>query len=190
MQNIRELHRDAIKSIRSVVAKVRPADLDRPTPCAEWDVRALLGHMTGQDRGFAAAALADVSAEAFAPFEPSVEAHASGASAVVAAFAAADPRRSVLLPEFDGNRFPLETVIGFHLLDTVVHGWDVAASLGHRVDYADELLEAVRQVAELIPDGDFRTAPDAAFGPILATESTGWERTLALLGRDARWTSN
>jgi uncharacterized protein (TIGR03086 family) len=187
MQNIRDLHRRSIEAIRPVVTKVQPDDLDRPTPCAGWDLRALLAHMTGQDRGFAAAALADVPAEAFAPGDPAT--WEAGAAVVVAAFAAADPARPVLMPEFNGMRFPLDTVIGFHLLDTLVHGWDVAATIGVAVTYDDDLLAAVQRVAELVPGDEARTAPGAAFAPILSTvdQFAGFDRTLALLGRDPHW---
>lgn len=188
MQNILELHRRATDSVLSVVARVRDADLDRPTPCGDWDLRTLLAHMIGQDHGFAAAALADVTKEAFEPRDASVEAHAAGAAVVVAAFAAAEPEREVLLPEF-GARFPLRTVVGFHLVDTLVHGWDVAVSLGGGVWYDDDLVTAALEQAEAVPDGDMRTAPGAAFAPIRpeAGSAAGWARTLALLGRDPRW---
>jgi uncharacterized protein (TIGR03086 family) len=188
MQNIIELHRRATDAVLDVVARVKDADLDRPTPCAGWDLRTLLAHMIGQDHGFAVAALADVGKEAFEPLTASVDAHAKGAAVVVAAFAAASPEREVLLPEF-GARFPLRTVVGFHLLDTLVHGWDVAVSLGGGVWFDDDLVAAVLAQAEAIPGGDMRTAPGAAFAPILpaAQEAAGWARTLALLGRDPRW---
>jgi uncharacterized protein (TIGR03086 family) len=188
MQNILELHRRATDSVLSVAARVRETDLDRPTPCAGWDLRTLLAHMIGQDHGFAAAALADVSKEAFEPREASVEAHAAGAAVVVAAFAAADPGRDVLMPEF-GARLPLRTVVGFHLVDTLVHGWDVAVSLGGGVWYDDDLVAAALEQAEAVPGGDMRTAAGAAFGPVRseAGSAAGWARTLALLGRDPRW---
>ncbi len=191
MQNIIELHRRATDAVLAIVAGVRDSDLDRPTPCAGWDLRTLLAHMVGQDHGFAAAALADVSAEAFAPREPSVEAHRAGAAVVVAAFSAAAPDRNVLMPEFGDRRFPLHMVVGFHLLDTLVHGWDVAVSLGDDVRYDDDLLAAVLEQAEAVPDGDVRTLPGSAFAPVLAgaDEERGWARTLALLGRDPHWVS-
>jgi uncharacterized protein (TIGR03086 family) len=190
MQNIRDLHSRSFDAIRPIIARIQPADLDRPTPCAGWDLRALLAHMIGQDNGFAAAVLADVSVDAFAPREPSIAAHEAGAAVVVAAFASADPARPVLMPEFDGQRFPLHLVINFHLLDTLVHGWDVASSLGIEVDYDDDLLAAVQAIAEQVPDGPERTAPGAAFAPIppIVAESADWARTLALLGRDPHWT--
>lgn len=190
MQNISDLHSRSLDAIRPIVTRIQPADLDRPTPCAGWDLRTLLAHMTGQDRGFAAAALADVPEEAFAPNEATAEAWETGAAVVVAAFAAADPTRPVLLPEFAGRRFPLRVVMGFHLLDTLVHGWDIAATLGLDVTYDEDLRAAAHTQAKLIPTGDARTAPGAPFAPVLpsANETTDWPHTLALLGRDPRWT--
>lgn len=145
--------------------------------------------MIGQDHGFAAAVLADVPADAFAPREPSIGAYEAGVDVVAAAFAAADPARAVLMPEFGDRRFPLQAVLGFHLVDTLVHGWDVAASLGVTVGYDDDLVSAALAQAELIPDGDIRTVPGAPFASVLpaAAELVGWERTLALLGRDPEW---
>lgn len=94
------------------------------------------------------------------------------------------------LPEFAGRRFPLHVVMGFHLLDTLVHGWDVAATLGIDATYDDDLRAAAHTQARLVPAGDARTAPGAPFAPVLASadETTGWAHTLALLGRDPRWT--
>ncbi|CCH28554.1 TIGR03086 family metal-binding protein [Actinosynnema sp. NPDC047251] len=191
MQTILELHRRSLAAIQPIVAGVRPTDLHRPTPCAGWDLTALLAHMIGQDHGFAAAVLADVGEEAFAPREPSTSAHEAGLAVVAAAFAAADPDRRVLLAEFEGRRFPLRNVIGFHLIDTLVHGWDVAVAVGGKLDYDDDLVAAALEQAELVPDGPMRTAPGAAFAPVLpiAADSTGWNRTLALLGRDPDWTA-
>lgn len=141
--------------------------------------------MTGQDRGFAAAVLADVSVEAFAPRESTD--WEAGAAVVLAAFAAADPDRPVLLPEFAGRRFPLHVVIGFHLLDTLVHGWDVATSLGIDVAYDEDLCAAAHAQAELVPNDATRTAPGAPFAPVVPSAATGWGHTLALLGRDPQW---
>jgi hypothetical protein len=37
----------ALASTRTVLAQVKAGQLDAPTPCASWDVRALTGHFTG-----------------------------------------------------------------------------------------------------------------------------------------------
>ncbi|GAA1261449.1 TIGR03086 family metal-binding protein [Pseudonocardia aurantiaca] len=190
-------HRRATAAARIALARLRPVDLGLPTPCAGWDLRDLLEHMTGQDHGFAAAvragSTADVDAGAFAalPLGPDpARTSAAAADDLVAAFAeaAADPGRSVWLPEF-GRRFPLEQVAGFHLIDTLVHGWDVAVTLGIALDYDDDLVAAGLEQAERVPDGEFREQPGSPFARALADTggSDPWERTLALLGRDPTW---
>ena len=38
-------HRSALEATREVVAGITDDQWTRPTPCAEWDVRALLNHV-------------------------------------------------------------------------------------------------------------------------------------------------
>jgi uncharacterized protein (TIGR03086 family) len=202
VENIIELHQRSVAGLRPVLDRISPADLDRPTPCAGWDLRALLEHMTGQDHGFAAAVRAartggevDVSAFAPRPLGPSPAATvATGLDEVVAAFA--DGAESpVLLPEF-GARLPLPIVAGMHLVDTLVHGWDVAAALGVQAGYGAELdtevVAAALAMAEQVPDDTAREAPGAPFGHALTApaDADPWTRTLTLLGRDPAWTSD
>lgn len=201
------LHRRALNDAGVLVAQAAPADLERQTPCPGRDLGDLLAHLVGQNRGFAAAiATGDASASTFM-FERSasgvridpaaeVELLASewvlSATAVLAAVAAAQPQRQIRLIEVDaGHRFPLARVIGIHLVDTVVHSWDVAQSLD-RDDRPDlELLAAVSERARSVPSGDARTAPGAAFGPEHAVVEHGhpdtggdaWADALARLGR-------
>src|SRR5580704_4219647 len=46
-QDPRELHQRAMAQTEAIVAAVSPGQLTRPTPCAEYDVRALLSHIVG-----------------------------------------------------------------------------------------------------------------------------------------------
>jgi uncharacterized protein (TIGR03086 family) len=202
MENIVELHRRSVAGLRPVVDRVTPADLGRPTPCAGWDLRALLEHMAGQDRGFAAAVRAaragdDVGVSAFAPHPlgPSPAATvAGGLDEVVAAFAAGADG-PVLLPEF-GARLPVPVIVQMHLIDTLVHGWDVAATLGVQADYGSQLdaevVAAALTMSEQIPDDESREAPGAAFGHALPApaDADPWTRVLTLLGRDPAWTGD
>jgi uncharacterized protein (TIGR03086 family) len=198
MDNISVLHQKAVAGLHTVVARVTPADLARPTPCAGWDLRALLEHMTGQDRGFAAAVRAaangsEVGASAFAPHPlgPSPAADvAAGLNEVVVTFAEASGlERPVLLAEFDA-RLPFRIIIGMHMVDTLVHGWDVAATLGTQAAYGaaldPDVVAAALVMAEQIPDDEAREAPDAPFGHVVAApaDASAWTRTLSLLGRD------
>jgi uncharacterized protein (TIGR03086 family) len=199
MDNIVELHRRAVAGIRPVLDRIDPTDLGRPTPCTDWDLRALLEHMTGQDHGFAAAVRAahtgnEVDESEFAPrpLGPSPAGTlAAGLDEVVAAFAAGADG-PVLLPEF-GARLPAPIVTQMHLIDTLVHGWDVAATLGVQDGYVAQLdaeaVAAALAMCEQIPDDVSREAAGASFAPSLPapSDADAWGRVLTLLGRDPAW---
>jgi len=180
------LHRRALELASELVATVRPADLGRPTPCAGWDLAALLAHMTGQNHGFADALRGGTDVAAYAP----VPGLAAWPDSVADLLDAADHpgTDAVLLPEITTERrFPVPVVIGFQTLDTTVHTWDVATALGRVWRPDPPLVAAVLELAQLVPAGPARTAPGAAFGPVLdAGEQDPWLAALALVGRDGR----
>jgi uncharacterized protein (TIGR03086 family) len=192
--DLRALHRRALKLATVTVDRVTPADATRSTPCPPWDLHALLAHMIGQNHGFAAAVAGpeDAPPKAFAPRPPAADPAAEWAASaelLTHAFAGADLERPVLLPEISAEHpFPAWTVIGFHLLDTVVHGWDVATALEVEYEPDDELVDATLRVAQFVPTGPAREQPGAAFAPVLPTgaDAAPWPRTLALLGRAPR----
>jgi uncharacterized protein (TIGR03086 family) len=187
-------HRQATEAVQPVYRQIHRADLNRMTPCAGWDLHQLLRHMVGQDHGFAAAVRADVGVEAFGPRELGDDIAATLSSTLAAAhqaFADTDPETSILMPEFGMQRFPLVAVIGFHFIDTLVHGWDVAATIGFPLRYEPELEAAALAQARAVPDGSFRDEPGAAFArPLSRTDgSAPWRETLLWLGRDPEWTA-
>ena len=166
------------------------ADLARPTPCGDWTLAELLAHMTAQHDGFAAAAAghgADlVRWQTGAPAADPVPEYAAAAARVLAAFGA--PRvldREFALPEISPRlRFPAGQAIGFHFVDYVVHGWDVARALGVAYELEPGLLAAALDIARLVPDGESRCRPGAAFAPRVAVTGGGLlDQIVALLGR-------
>lgn len=197
----RPIHRVAVATSVDVVSFVMTDDLSRPTPCAGWDLADLLTHMTVQHRGFAAAARgagADLSiwrpetvADAVAA-DP-VAAYAAAAADVIDAFAGVNVlERTVALPEFGvGAAFPASLAIGFHLVDYLVHGWDVARTLGKPFDPPSEVVATALPLALAVPDGGFRTDTKSPFGPTIPpSEQAGdLDRILTHLGRDPRWNS-
>ncbi|WP_285030911.1 TIGR03086 family metal-binding protein [Mycolicibacterium sp. lyk4-40-TYG-92] len=188
-------HRLAVLASVIVVNMVDHNDLTRPTPCAAWDVADLLAHMTVQHRGFAAAARGG--GQDLAVWDPAglrdthdpVGEYASAAHDVLDAFAAADPESQFALPEL-GTTVPAEMAIGFHLIDYAVHGWDVAAGLGVPFTLPDDVVAVALPLALAVPDGDFRSTPNAPFGPAHAGDSTtDFERLLRHLGRNPQWSA-
>jgi len=182
----RPLHRQALDLASGYVSRIGAADLDRPTPCTDWDLGALLAHMVGQHVGFAAAIRdGDAPRERYAPVPFDQPAWQASVDQLLEAFATADLSASVLEVELHPTKaLPVPTVIGAQLLDTVVHTWDVARGMGEQFTPGEELVQAVLAIAEQIPDNEQREAPGAAFARAVPSPGAPWERALALLGRD------
>jgi uncharacterized protein (TIGR03086 family) len=195
IDDIRNLDRRAVEASIAVVGQARPADLDRPTPCAEWTLRDLLEHMTAQHKGFRAASRghgADLAVWQTVPAGTDlVGEYESAARDVIEAFAADGvPETAFALPEISTLiEFPAAQAIGFHLIDYVVHGWDVARALSGEYVLDDELAPAALRIAEKVPNGAERTLPSAAFRPGLAVSPSApvLDRILAALGRSPAW---
>jgi uncharacterized protein (TIGR03086 family) len=195
--DIRDLDRRALATTVGIVGAVRGDQLDLPTPCAEWTLRELLGHMIGQHYGFAAAARGETSdLSVWASRPAGADLHAAYAAAVAdvtAAFAGDGMlERRLWLPEIrDGARFPAAMAIGFHFLDYVVHGWDVARSIGSDPGFDADLVSAALAGAVQVPEGEARLAPGAAFRPGIPVSEGAAEmdRLLAVLGRSPGWPS-
>jgi uncharacterized protein (TIGR03086 family) len=93
------------------------------------------------------------------------------------------------LPEIAaGTSFPARQAISFHLVDHVVHSWDVARALGLGVDLAADVLDAALAVARTVPGGASRLAPGSAFAPALAWPGgSPLDQVVAALGRSPGW---
>ncbi|QZT58309.1 TIGR03086 family protein [Mycolicibacterium austroafricanum] len=199
MPMIRDQHRTAVQASIDVVAAVRPEHLTLDTPCAGWNLADLLTHMTAQHHGFAAAARgggADLSAWRTEPFADAVAAdpagtYAAAAHAVLAAFAADGiDEAPFALPEFGpGVSVPGSTAIGFHFVDYVVHGWDVAATLRTPYSLPPDVLAAALPIVMTVPDGEFRDADNSPFARALSLDDTDDDlaRILRHLGRNPEY---
>lgn len=195
MRMLINYHRIAVLTSVDLVDTVRPADLDRPTPCEGWVLGDLLSHMTIQHHGFAAAArghgadLANWQVESVVDSVRSDPArvYADAARDVLDAFSAdgADDA-SFALPEFGDNAvFPGSIAMGFHFVDYVVHGWDVAAALGVGYELPADVLAAVLPLVLAVPDGEVRLVENIPFDPAVdPVDGAGdLERILRHLGR-------
>ena len=200
MADIRELNARAVRDSMDIVARVHANDLGLPTPCAEWRLADLLGHMTVQHRGFAAAARgdgADLGHWEFATAgDDAVERYLEASEVVLAAYAELDDSLGAVfdLPEFtvEPPRFPARIAIGFHFIDYVVHAWDVARTLGVPFELRPELEAAALRVTFAVPNGANRLEEGAAFVPALAeepgqAEGPAMDRILRYLGRTPGW---
>ncbi|MBV8929578.1 MAG: TIGR03086 family protein [Mycobacteriaceae bacterium] len=200
IQDLRPLHKTAVLASVDVVRRVTPDDLHRPTPCQGWHLADLLAHMTVQHHGFAAAARGrgdDLTRWDAAGVAADVAANPAGSYAAAAAdvldafSTGAVLDATFALPEFGpGATFPGALAIGFHFVDYVVHGWDVACSLGAPFDLPADVVAAALPLVLAIPDGEYRTMDNAPFGPAIAADggADDFGRILGHLGRRPDWT--
>jgi uncharacterized protein (TIGR03086 family) len=198
-QDIRSLHRIAVLASVDVVSLVSADDLPLATPCVGWNLADLLAHMTVQHLGFAAAARGHGDDEAVwqtdtvaaAVAADPAGAYAEAAAEVLDAFAGDGVLDTEFaLPELGpGAMFPAAMAIGFHYVDYVVHGWDVARTLGQSYELPVDVVAAAVPLALVVPDGDFRTIDNAPFGPAIPSTDPAddLDRVLAYLGRSPQW---
>jgi uncharacterized protein (TIGR03086 family) len=183
----------AVAASVDLVDRARPADLARPTPCADWTLHGLISHMAAQHYGFAAAAAGDADPARWRPRRlgpDPVAGYRAAAQAVLAAFAADGVLdRRFPLPEIaPGALFPARQAVSFHFIDYVVHSWDVAKALGLEARFPPGLLDTALPVAQAVPGGEHRLAPGAAFAPAVAwAGGSPLDQVVALLGRSPGW---
>lgn len=177
-----------------LTCQIQLSQLDRPTPCGNWTLADLLAHLTGQQVGFAAAATgAGAPLATWVPIRSAdpVVGYLRACTEVLNAFAEpAVAGQEFALPELRAGRgFPAEQAISFHLLDNVVHAWDLAVTLGTSLELRPELLQAAVQIARQVPDGPERLQPSAAFAPgqPVPDQASPLATILLLLGRSPGW---
>ena len=185
------LDADAVRASIDLVARATSDDLSKPTPCRAWTLYGLLAHMATQHYGFAAASRGEDNAEIWKLRDlgdDPVKAYITSAERVLAAFAEDGvTERRFPLHEF-GASFPGQQAISFHFIDYVVHSWDVAKALGTTVTFAPDLLEAAHTVAQIVPTGEPRLTPGAAFAPdITWSGDDRLDQIVAHLGRSPHW---
>jgi uncharacterized protein (TIGR03086 family) len=173
-----------------LVAGVGPEQWSLPTPCEDWNVQQLVGHVVSGQR-LLARVLRGEPAE-----EPSSQAtgpatgdrshdlvaeYRASAEELLAALAEPDALgRVVTVP---AGTVPGAVAVHLRTTEALVHGWDLARATGLRFDVPDELAEAElafsRPMLERIPPERRRFAPAQP----VADDAPAIDRLAALLGR-------
>jgi uncharacterized protein (TIGR03086 family) len=188
---LRKLMVRAVETSTEVVQGIGPEMLDRPTPCPEFDVRALLGHLSGwmTDRAYGAATKQPVPGDPdeSITFEPGW-ADGFAESARTAGQAWSEPAAWEGSTGLSGKtRMPAEVIGGLVYAEFLLHAWDLAAATGQRLvlddDLAQALLGQVSSMAEMARQYQ-------AFGPEVPVPASAppADRALGLAGRDPAWT--
>jgi uncharacterized protein (TIGR03086 family) len=174
-----------------LVAAVRPDEWPAPTPCADWDARALVTHVTTGTEQLAAALASALAPPAAPPAAPAVAegddgrdlaaAHRASVEALLAAASAPGALEATVTIPF--GTVPALMALHLRVIEFLVHGWDLGRATGRPTAFPAPLAELELAVsraalAQLPPDrrpfAPSRPAP--ADGPPL-------DQLAALLGR-------
>ncbi|MEU5326994.1 TIGR03086 family metal-binding protein [Streptomyces parvus] len=182
----------AARRIAALLGPVGDGALDGPTPCPDYAVRELLGHLTGLAAAFRDAARKDLgpttatSPDAALPVldDDWREALPRRLEEVAAAWRAPDAWTG--MTRAGGIELPGEVAGAVALNELVIHGWDLARSTGQPYTAGEAELRSC--AALLAPDED---DPDRGgiFGPPVPvpTDAPLLDRVIALSGRRPDW---
>jgi uncharacterized protein (TIGR03086 family) len=173
-------HQRAQDAFASVLANVRPDQLDAPTPCAEWTVRDVVEHVIAGNVRMAGGKAAGATESR--DIGQLVEAHAQSAQDAQQCFAAPDGlTRPIELPF---GTVPGVVVIGLRTTDALTHAWDVARATGQPTDLDPEIAAEMLAVSRERIQPSFRGPgrPFAEEHPC-DEERPAADRLAAFLGR-------
>lgn len=181
-----------LEELSTVAAGVQDAQQDDPTPCRDFDVAALTGHIVGWLEGFAAGYASDdgqtpndeVSAVRVAP-EDAAQRICAAAQTLVEAVRAGAAERPLAIGD---SAMPGDMALSMILGEYLVHGWDLAVATGQPWSPDEDATEVARQFLSGMITPDTR-GPDGWFGhevPV-AADASALDRLLGLAGRDPRW---
>ena len=188
-----DLHAAADRMTRLLEA-VPNDSMEAPTPCPDLSLGALIDHVAGFAKVFAASArkeLGELTAQPPDPradnLEPGWRARmAADLSALADAWDAPDAWEG--MTQAGGQELPGAMAGRIALDELVVHGWDVAQATGQRFDCEAVTLGEVEATVQQVRDGNDGNIP-GLFGPVVAVadDADALERVLSLTGRDAGW---
>jgi uncharacterized protein (TIGR03086 family) len=173
-----------------VVAGATRTPLDSATPDTDWDLRTLLNHTilwtaySAERRAYGESAAEDLMSKDFTADPDYAAQYQAQLDKAVTAWsdpAAWDRELTVM-----GNATSASEVGAMLIMETVLHGWDVARATGqdYRCDepLAQALLETVLAQADM-----FRQYQGFADEVNLPDSASAFDRALALSGRDPAW---
>jgi uncharacterized protein (TIGR03086 family) len=167
-----------------VIDGVRPEQLSLPTPCSEWDVRALLNHMVGGNMMAVARAAGEPAPDFDADFvgADAAAAFATSASAADAALRAPGVMERTVQMRF--GEVTGRTLAAMRFVDLLIHTWDLARATGQMADLDPQLCEIALTLSRE-RFGDRPRQPGGAFAPeiAIAADAPVCDRLAAYLGR-------
>lgn len=175
----------------NVVVHIKPEDLVKPTPCKDWDVKALLNHMVAEVAWvkplLEGKTVADLNGTLDGDLlgEQPLRAWQGYADAATQAISSTNQDKIVHLSYADKTATAYLDEVG---ADVVVHTWDLARAIGETFVIDDATAEAVmngmKDIMPMARQGGYLGAKLPIDNSASATK-----RLLAEFGRSADWSA-
>ncbi|MGW1027479.1 TIGR03086 family metal-binding protein [Streptomyces sp. NPDC002577] len=151
----RPLFERATEQLSALIKTVRAEQLTAPTPCSEFDVRALLSHIVGVTRRIAVVgeggkALSVPASAEGVPDDGWSVAYEEMRAGAIAAWA--DSARLDAQMEMPWGTMPGRAALSGFVMELVTHAWDLSEGLGRPLELDQELAEfALRFGRQALP---------------------------------------
>jgi uncharacterized protein (TIGR03086 family) len=184
-----DLYRDSVQAFAAKVANVEPEQWRSATPCAEWDVRALVNHVVSEQLWsvplFAGATIAEVGDKFDGDVLGDDPVLSAGEAAEDAAAAVSENGALERTVHLSFGDTPAVEYVHQLLADHLIHGWDLATATG-----ADRSIDpaAVTECLTWFADREELYRSSGAIGPRVEVGegASDIDRLVAAFGRDPR----
>ena len=182
----------ALDQTAAVIGAIRQDQAEQATPCPDWDVRALVRHLVGQDlRNFMISARGEAADWQALPDELGADWEGEfqeRAQALLEVWHTADLNRLVTVP--GGGEAPLRSRADHQITELAVHSWDLVRATGAPITLDPALAEHALTWSRTMLRPQFR-GPDKAFGDEVLPvpeDAPAYDRLVGWFGRDPSWT--
>ena len=169
-------------TVTALIAGLTPENREMPTPCDEWTVHDLIGHMCGGAHMIAGALQGEAPPDEAPDFL--ADGPAAGWSAAAAHLTvAATPEALTATHQMPFGEIPGEMALSIIAADHLTHAWDLATATGQQMEVSEELAEFAYQAwLPLIP-AEGRTGDGFKAAVPVADDAGALERLIAYTGR-------
>ena len=176
---------EAFQWASGVVHNVKPDQLDDPTRCEGWTVRMLMTHMIGAAQAFAAGVpRGDVSPQVDVRIDLCGDDWGATFDAawpgVLEAWAGADPEGTTQFPWGPTPNFISRRLL---VMESAIHGSDLAAATGQDSRIPDDLAEATSELTAILYGDPANRAGEFAPAIAVPDSASASDKAVAFLGR-------
>lgn len=180
---------NAIRAVTPLMKLVKSEVLNLPTPCSEWDVEKLAGHMVYELAWVEPIVQGKTIKQVGSKYEGDLL-HNSAATAwqhyanlATKAASQANPNAIAHLSYADK---PVKNYLSEVAGDLIIHGWDLAEALGVSYKIDPKIARQIRQLSEDMMEGA-RTVGIVGSAVAVDDNASEQEKLLAQFGRSRDW---